>query len=357
MNSPFMPRRIKIVDTTLRDGAQAPGVTFDQDAKLAIASALVQLGVDELEVGTPAMGPWEENDIRHLANQGFGCRISAWCRARIEDLEAAKRCGVQDVHISLPVSDIHLSALGKNRAWVIDQLHQLLPMAFDLFERVTIGAQDATRAESIWLTFFARAAERLGAKRLRLADTVGIGLPVMIARIVGRIRAVVPRLPLEFHGHNDLGMATANALAAAEAGADAISVTANGLGERAGNTALEQIVMVLRQHPELTCGLDSRGLLSLCRMVAQASGRPIPPSQPVVGEMAFAHESGIHCHAMIKDTHTYEPFDPQQIGRSNRRFIIGSHSGSAGIRHLLAQAGICASALQVRALNSLLKGA
>ncbi len=356
MKNTFMPRTIKLIDTTLRDGAQAPGVTFDRNAKLSIAHALVELGVDELEAGTPAMGPQEEGDLHDLVNQGFNCRISAWCRARREDLAAAKRSGVPDVHISLPVSDSHLAALNKDRAWVLDQLYALLPTALDQFERVSIGAQDATRTEITWLTTFADAAARLGAHRVRIADTVGISRPSNVAGLISHLRTTLPELAIEFHGHNDLGMATANALAAAEAGAEAISVTVNGLGERAGNTALEQIVMALNPHPDLACRTNTHGLLSLCRMVAATSKRPIASDQPIVGEMAFSHESGIHCHAIIKDPHTYEPFDPRQIGRANRRFVIGSHSGSTGIRHLLEQAGICASPLQLETLRTLLKG-
>jgi homocitrate synthase NifV len=351
-----MPRTVKLIDTTLRDGAQAPGVTFDRHTRLAVAHALAELGVDELEAGTPAMGVREESDLRLLVDQRFNCRISAWCRARTDDLAAAGRSGVSDVHISLPVSDIHLAALNKDRSWVLDRLHALLPVAASQFERVTIGAQDATRADITWLTTFAHTAASLGAHRLRIADTVGIGRPATVAGLIGHLGATIPELPLEFHGHNDLGMATANALAAAEAGADAISVTVNGLGERAGNTALEQLVMAVNPHPDLACNTDSHGLLPLCQMVATASGRPIAGDRPIVGEMAFSHESGIHCHAMIRDPHTYEPFDPRQIGRANRRFVMGSHSGSAGIRHLLEQAGICASPLQVETLCTLLKG-
>ena len=141
MHNISMPRTVKLIDTTLRDGAQAPGVTFDRHTRLAVAHALVELGVDELEAGTPAMGAREESALRLLVDQRFNCRISAWCRARIEDLAAAGRSGVSDVHISLPVSDIHLSALGKDRSWVLDRLHALLPVAAGQFERVTIGAQ------------------------------------------------------------------------------------------------------------------------------------------------------------------------------------------------------------------------
>lgn len=356
MPDTIMSRKITIIDTTLRDGTQAPGVAFDREAKLAIAKALERSGVDELEVGTPAIGAKEEDDIRHILDLGLACPISVWCRARVEDLMAAERCGASNIHISLPVSDIHLSALGKNRAWVLDQLHVLLPPALDRFEAVSVGAQDATRSDSAWISQVARAAARAGVCRLRIADTVGIARPSSISPLIRTLAAAVPGLPLEFHGHNDLGMATANALAAAEAGADAISVTVNGLGERAGNAALEQIAMVLQQHPELSCDIAGESLLPLSRHVAQVSGRPIAPGQPVVGDMAFSHESGVHCHALLKDPHTYEPFPPKQIGR-RRRFILGSHSGRAGIHHLLGQAGIQASALQVKTLQDLLKSA
>jgi homocitrate synthase NifV len=311
--------------------------------------------IDELEVGTPAMGPVEEEDIAHIAALGLTCRLTAWCRARPEDIAAAARCGVDGVHISIPVSEIHLRALGKDRAWAVGQLRHLVPLAQKHFQRISVGAQDATRSEPAWLGRFAQAVERTGALRLRIADTVGIGRPTGIARLVAALKEAAPSLVLELHAHNDLGLAAANALSAAEAGAEALSVTVNGLGERAGNAALEQVVMALHLHPELTCRVDSQSLLAVCRRVAQAARRPIPPAQPVVGKMVFTHESGIHCHAMIKDHRSYEPFAPQCIGRTDRRFAMGSHSGRSGLGRLLEQAGITASPLQLSSLVSLLK--
>jgi homocitrate synthase NifV len=348
-------RRIAINDTTLRDGAQAPGVFFKTADKLTIARALDAMGIDELEVGTPAMGVIEEADTAAIAALGLPCRLIAWCRALSDDLAAAVRCGAQGVHISLPVSDIQLKALGKTRAWVVERLQGLVPQALDRFAQVSIGAQDATRADGPWLSDFAGMVSHLGAHRLRLADTVGIGRPATIGPLVTLCRRTAPDLPLEFHGHNDLGLAVANALAAAEAGAEALSVTVNGLGERAGNTALEQVAVLFDQHPTLACGIDRRHLLTVCRQVALASGRAIAPDRPIVGDMCFTHESGIHCHALLRDPRAYEPFAPQTIGRDQRRFALGSHSGSAGIRHLLHQAGIEASALQIESLQSLLR--
>ncbi len=347
-------RKAWIIDTTLRDGEQAPGVVFDRASKLDIARFLDQAGIDELEVGTPAMGPEVREDIRRLGAMGLGCRMSVWCRARMEDLVDAARCRVDGVHFSLPVSDLHLAALKKDRSWVIRQMRRLVPWAGSYFRRVTVGAQDATRADPSFLHELACEARVCGVHRMRIADTVGIGRPATITALVSELRRVVPDLRLEFHGHNDLGMATANTLAALEAGCEAVSVTAGGIGERAGNAALEQVVMALHLHPDIHSAMDTSALLPICRLVARAAKQPIDPGRPVVGDHAFTHESGIHCHAMFRDSRTYEAFAPAVIGRPHRRYVIGSHSGIAAIRRLLRQAGIDASPHQAKALKPLL---
>jgi homocitrate synthase NifV len=348
------PRKVWLVDTTLRDGEQAPGVSFSRPDKLAIARALDRAGLDELEVGIPAMGEMVQEDIRHMAALGLRSRLSVWCRLHPDDLAAAARCNVPGVHFSLPVSAIHLGALGKNEAWGMSQLERLVRSAAGHFDRITVGAQDATRADGDFLFQVAALVKAAGGHRLRIADTVGIGYPALVGELVAGIKGAVPGLDLEFHAHNDLGMATANALSALEAGAESVSVTVNGLGERAGNAALEQLVMALCAHPGLTSSVDTTALLPLCRLVALASGQEIPPCQPVVGDRVFTHESGIHCHAMLRDARAYEPFDPSLVGRSGRRLVLGAHSGASAIRHLLAQAGIHVSCSQARNLRPLL---
>jgi homocitrate synthase NifV len=348
---------VRIIDTTLRDGEQAPGVSFDRSTKLAIAQALDHAGIHELEIGTPVMGSEVQKDIRAIAGLGLHCRLSVWCRGRMDDLKAAARCNVGGVHFSFPVSPIHLKTLGKDPEWVFAQMETLVSRAGSYFDQVTVGAQDATRADRDFLLAFAARGRAAGIHRLRIADTVGIARPETVTDLIRSIKACVPGLPLEFHGHNDLGMATANALCALEAGAEAVSVTVGGLGERAGNTALEQMAMVLLQHPRLSCQVDTKHLLELCRMVAEASGQSIPPAQPVVGKRVFSHESGIHCHAMLRDTRTYEPFSPQLAGHEGRRFVLGAHSGTTAIRHLLGKAGIHVSEEQVQALRHLLANA
>lgn len=347
-------RKIQVIDTTLRDGEQAPGVWFARADKLAIARALDRAGVDELEVGTPAMGPQVQADIRRIVALGLGCRLSVWCRARPDDLAAAARCQVEGVHFSLPVSEIHLGALAKDRAWVLEQVAHLVRAAKGHFDRITMGAQDATRADPDFVLQLAALAKETGVHRLRIADTVGIGRPSTVSALIHSVKKAVPDLDIEFHAHNDLGMATANALTALEAGAQAVSVTVNGLGERAGNATLEQIVMALCGHPLLSCTVDTTALLPLCRIVARASGQAIAATQPVVGERVFSHESGIHCHAMLKDPRAYEPFAPQQVGHGERRFVLGPYSGGAAIRHLLGQAGITVSTEQAQRLRPLL---
>ncbi len=345
---------VYIIDTTLRDGEQAPGVNFDRKAKLEIARRLDALGVHELEVGIPAMGLTVQEDIRHIAALGLSCNMSVWCRAHPDDLIAAARCNVDGVHFSLPVSDIHLSALNKNPAWVIDSMTKLVARAKGYFDCVTVGAQDATRAERDFLIQFASQVRQAGAKRLRIADTVGIGRPSTIADLLSDLINDSSPMDLEFHGHNDLGMATANALTAFEVGCRAVSVTVNGMGERAGNAALEQIAMAVDQHPGLKWPMDTTQLLPLCQCVAQAAALPIGPTQPVVGADVFTHESGIHCHAMFKESRAYEPFAPELAGRPGRRFVLGTHSGASAIRHLLEQAGIHVSLSQAQALRPLI---
>ncbi len=218
------------------------------------------------------------------------------------------------VHFSLPCSHVHLHALGKDRTWVLQRLRDCAGLSREQFDFVSVGAQDASRCDLEFLIECARVAREAGVDRFRLADTVGIWSPHQVGRAVAAVRSAVPDLMIGFHGHNDLGMATANTLAAVCAGAASVDVTVNGLGERAGNAPLEEVVMALALCHGLDCGIDTQRLREISRQVVQASGRPIAPNKPIVGERLFCHESGIHVAALSVEAKTYEPFDPAETG-------------------------------------------
>lgn len=332
-------RRIFLNDTTLRDGEQAPGVAFSTAERVAIAEALAAAGIDEIEVGTPAMGPAEVAAIAAVAERALPCRVLAWCRMTEADLQAARAAGVTAVNLSIPVSDIQLQAkLGIGRDEALARIARLVPRARDMGFEVAVGGEDASRADPDFLAEMANTVARAGAFRLRLADTVGILDPFATYDLVARLRRRTD-LALEFHGHDDLGLATANTLAAIRAGAAHASVTVLGLGERAGNAALEEIAVALGQLRLGRCGIDVAQLGDLADRVADAARRPVPVDKAIVGSDVFTHESGIHVAALLKAAATYQGVDPGPLGRRHR-FVLGKHSGTAALAHALAGRGI-----------------
>ncbi|KAF0094524.1 MAG: homocitrate synthase NifV [Puniceicoccaceae bacterium 5H] len=329
-----------LIDTTLRDGEQAAGVVFVLSEKMNIAAALAEAGIPELEVGIPAMGAEEVTHIRSIVQMGLPCRILTWGRAHLDDLHAAVDTCAHGFHFSLPVSPIHLRAWGKTQDWVFTTLARIAHEAKDYFEYFSVGAQDASRADLDFLQEFAQAVQACGASRLRLADTVGCLSPLTTAQLLQGVRQASPELPLEFHGHNDLGMATANTVTALQTGAAAASVTVNGLGERAGNAALEEVSMAMKLTAQRDLGLHTERFYRLSELVSHASGRSLREDKPIVGPAAFRHESGIHLRGLASDRATYEAFTPAQVGVRETEFVSGRHSGSAGLVAIARDAGI-----------------
>jgi len=339
MHQQILPK-IRLIDSTLRDGEQAPGVAFTLDEKLTIARMLDEMGIPELEVGTPAMGDDEIETIRRLVNLPLSAELICWCRANHNDLEAAQKTGIKRVHISFPVSEIQILSLRKSESWVIEELARLLEYAKGMFDFVSVGALDASRADIRFLQQFAKEAWLLGAQRVRIADTVGILNPMQTQSLIGKLTEVVPHLVLEFHGHNDLGMATANTLAAISGGARAVSVTVNGLGERAGNAALAEVVMGAKLTLHRDTGVKTSELYRVSFLVAGLARRRISEDKPIVGSDVFRHESGIHGKGLLADRRSFEPFNASEIGGPGTELVFGKHSGRAMIRHGLAKRGI-----------------
>ena len=333
------PRKVVINDTTLRDGEQTAGVAFNAEEKLAIARALVGAGIAEMEVGIPAMGPEEQEIIAAIAGLQLPARLMVWGRMCEADLQSARGCGAHLVNLSIPVSDIHLRhKVNRSREWVLETIGQLVPRALETGMGVCVGSEDASRADMDFLLRVAEAAQQAGARRLRFADTLGLLDPIATFERITRLTQAVD-LEIEMHAHNDFGLATANTLMAAMAGASHVNTTVNGLGERAGNAAMEETVMALHQLYGVETGVAVARFPEISRLVAQASGRPVAVNKSIVGEAVFTHEAGIHVDGLLKNVLNYQGVDPKDLGREHR-LVLGKHSGSHAVVRSYEQFGI-----------------
>ncbi|MGC7870108.1 homocitrate synthase/isopropylmalate synthase family protein [Desulfosporosinus sp. SYSU MS00001] len=331
--------RIMLCDTTLRDGEQAPGVALGFREKEMIARALADAGIDELEVGVPAVGDSEIKTISQLAALHLPVRLITWNRAVLTDLQASYRTGVEGVAISIPASEQQIcNKLRKDRAWVLEQMGQCILNAKKEVDYIVLGLEDASRADFIFLAEILAEAERLGVNRVRFADTIGVLEPIKVFFTLQDL-VRMSGIPLEFHAHNDLGMATANSLAAVQAGFKALSVTVGGLGERAGNAPLEEVAVALRYTLSEETGIDLKCLNTIGSLVSLATGRQIPRGKPIIGRDVFTHTSSIHIDGLKKDFHNYQTFPPETVGRQHTT-SFGKYSGRKSILRLLKTKGI-----------------
>jgi homocitrate synthase NifV len=322
-----------LLDTTLRDGEQSPGIYFTHEEKKLIAKKLDELGVDIIEAGIPCMGKEEKSILRQLTNLNLRAEIMSWNRCTIEDIVASIESGVRSVHVSLCTSPQMLTyKIHKTPSWVFKQMEKVI--GFGVKEGLTIsfGAEDSSRTDLNFLTSVFLHAQNLGVKRIRFADTLGILTPEKTACLIGVLSKKLD-IPIDFHGHNDFGLANANALCAWKAGAKVISCSLLGLGERAGNTPLEEFVGSAYFIEGFFRDFDLIGLRRLCRIVSRNTKRPIDSHKPIFGKNVYMHESGIHVDGLIKAPATYEFFPPEMVG-GKRRIVVGKHSGRSAIKYI-----------------------
>lgn len=333
-------KSVLLEDSTMREGEQSPGVSFTADQKVQIAKHLVALGVRACEIGTPAMGGPEGEAVDALVGANLDIQLIGWNRGRRSDLEDSFRHGLSSVHIGLPASDHHLDRkFNKTRGWVIETMQENVAFAKEKGAWVSVSAEDSGRADLEFLVEYARAVRDAGADRMRVSDTVGVLNPTRTRQLFETLTAEVEGLAFQAHMHNDFGLATANVLAAVEGGAEHVHATINGLGDRAGIAALEEVVMVMKYHAGIDLGVRTEGLAEACDYVAEVSRRPISDNKAIVGRSMFQHESGIHVDGVLTVPDAFEAFEPELVGRA-REIVIGKHTGSGAVQWALEQEGI-----------------
>jgi D-citramalate synthase len=343
---------LRFLDTTLRDGEQTPGVSLNPDQKLEIATRLSDIGVDVIEAGSAAASDGERNAIRLIADAGLKAEICTFARALPVDIDYAADSGADSIHLVVPVSDLHIAKkMRKTR-------NEVAAMAVDAVEYaksrgliVELSGEDASRADQEFLRSLFLAGMDHGADRLCFCDTVGLMTPEKVAAFIPPLAKIAP---LSIHCHDDLGFAVTNTMAALKNGASCAHVTVNGLGERAGNTPLEEVVMALEVLYDYRTRIQKEQIYQLSSLVSRHTGVPLAVNKAIVGEMAFTHESGIHAHGVIREPSTYESVRPEQVGRK-RRIVLGKHSGSASVEAALQEMNYHADENQVKEIVKRIK--
>ncbi len=330
---------IRIYDTTLRDGEQTPGVTLITKDKVTIARQLDRLGVDVIEAGFPIVSKGEQEAIKAISNDNLRAEIAGLARAEKSDIDAILACNLNYVHLFIATSDIHLKyKLKIDREEALRKAVEAVEYARAHGLRVEFSAEDATRSEREFLRYFYKNVVDAGAERIDIPDTVGYATPEYIYQLVSELRSTI-NVPISIHCHNDFGLAVANSIAAIKGGSDCAHVTINGIGERAGNTSLEEFVMSLHCLYNKQTRIKTELLYETSKLVSRLTGVIIQPNKAIIGENAFAHESGIHTHGVLSNPLTYEPINPEMVGRK-RLLEAGKHAGSHGIRAMLEEYGL-----------------
>ena len=334
-----MPERVKVLDTTLRDGEQTPNVALSIDDKLKIAQALDELGVDIIEAGFAVNSEGEAEAVKKIAGAGLKSEVCSLCRASTQDIDAALACDVDSVHIFLATSKVHLEKKLKiTQQEAVEKAVAAVQYAKQHGLVAEFSCEDATRTELSFLNVVHKAVEDAGVDRIDIPDTVGVMTPQAMMQFVSEIKKTT-KVPLAVHCHDDFGMSVANSLAGVLGGAEEVHVTVNGLGERAGNAALEEVVMGLQAFYGLKTRINTRKMAFVSRLVSQLTGIAVQPNKAIVGENAFSHEAGIHVHGVLSESSTYEPMRPEIVGKE-RTLVVGKHSGVHAVQNKLKEYGL-----------------
>lgn len=334
-----IPARVMVFDTTLRDGEQTPGIALSVDDKVRIAQALDDLGVDVIEAGFPASSPGEKEAMRKIAGLGLKSRVCGLARCNKKDIDAAVDNGLDYVHIFIATSDCHLQhKLKMTREEVKAKAIESVEYAKSRGATVEFSCEDATRTDLDFLKEMHLAVQAVKVDKINVPDTVGTISPPAMEYLISELMTVT-KVPIAVHCHDDFGLAVANSLAAVRQGAQQVHVCINGLGERAGNAALEETVLALMAFYNIETSIDTRKIGPLSKLVSRLTGYAIPPNKAIVGNNAFAHESGIHVHGVLGDPSTYEAFGPELVG-VQRNIVIGKHTGAHSVKEKLDEYGI-----------------
>jgi len=349
-----MPKKIKVFDTTLRDGEQTPGVSLTAAEKLEIATALSNLGVDVIEAGFPVSSDGEFKAVKGIAEAGLSSEICGLARCVDKDMDAAMNAGVDLVHIFIGTSPTHRKfKLKMNEAEILERAEECIQYVKDRGFKVHFSPEDACRTELPYLKRVCKLASDMKVAQINIPDTVGVMTPAAMRYLIGELKKVI-KVEVAVHCHNDFGMAVANTMGAVEAGATMPHVTVNGLGERAGNADLEQVVMGCKLIYGVESAIKTKRIYDTSRLVERLSGIKVMPNFPIVGANAFAHESGVHVHGVLAKASTYEAIDPAMVG-ARRRLLVGKLVGAAGVKDKLEQSGLKVTKEQVAEVTKKVK--